>query len=369
MLRHLALTVPLVLGAGCEPQEPPIGGLYASPVDYPVSICSSNVVLGDWNDDGVPDLAVAASNDADGIGEVDILIGDGSGGFESGEVYGVAVPYSMASGDIDGDGYLDLAAVSFDGQGPLGIQVLLGRGDGAFDEEKVHGRDWRGMVAIDDVNGDGYDDLAAPWADYQGGEVAEGIEIVLGPDRVERIELSNFAEQLALGDFDGDGNADLVTRDGVQLYDGGGGLHDPIGYDSDVEPVRMTTADVNADGDVDLVFTGADRYVHVALGDGTGQLGPVRAHTVLYGARPVLAADLNGDGNLDLASGTSASSTRIAILFGDGTGGYPATDVAHVSTGDPLGIAAGDLDGDGDIDLVGTNSQGETVSVALNTRY
>ncbi len=367
---RVGFVVLLLAGLACDDEfDPATDDLFASPVDYPVSRNNRGVVAGDFDGDGTPDLAVAASNDADGIGEVDILLNDGEARFESGPIYGVSVPYSLNIGDFDSDDNPDLVAVSWDGFGPLGIKVLMGNGDGTFDEVSVRERDWRGMSAIADVNGDGYDDLAAPWAAYQFEPFDEGIEVVLGPDLEQRIALEEYAQQLALGDLDGDGCADLVTELGVQLYDGDGGFAEPVPFDIDEPPDRMHIADVDADGHLDLLYTGGSKYLYVSLGDGSGQLGSPTRHAVLYQSAPLLTADLDDDGHLDVASGTEATSTRIAILLGDGDGGFPRTDVAHVSTGNPLDIAAADLDGDGDVDLVGTNSRTEGVSVALNNRY
>lgn len=369
---------------GCSADDddaaPDDDGLFQPGVDYTVAPNPNAVVAGDFDGDGALDLAVSSSNDAGGIGEVDILIGRGDGTFDAGEVVGVVVPRSMAAGDLDGDGDVDVAVVSFDGQGPLGISLLLSNGDGSFEREVLGGRDWSGWVTTGDVNGDGQLDLGAPWLDVGSGDMPVGIDIMLGPDFSQAYAVESDARQMALGDFDGDGFDDLLTDDGVWISDGSGGFATPTPFSSalleDEQPAQMGTADLNADGALDALFTvhefwgSAAPVVSVALGDGSAQLSDASRFAVNAHPGAFQVADLDGDGHLDIAVGCDNQnlqyeSAMVGILFGDGNGQFPRTGGAYVSMGCASGLVTADLDGDGAVDLVGTNTSGDSVTVLL----
>jgi hypothetical protein len=109
--------------------------------------------------------------------------------------------------------------------------------------------------------------------------------------------------------------------------------------------------------------------VNVLLSDGSGSVpdGTLGARTTYaVGAVPqgVVAADLNGDGKMDLATANSTGGT-VSILLGNGAGGFAAAVDFPTGGTQPTGIAAGDLDQEGDVDLAVPHSQGGTVAVLL----
>src|SRR5207245_1738207 len=133
--------------------------------DYEAGQSPVSVVVGDFNGDGVPDLAVANELDLDlSGGTVEVLLGKDDGTFQAARtvVAARARRTSIVVGDFNGDGKPDLAVANF---GSNTVSVLLGNGDGTFQAPlTVASATGPRSVAVGDFNGDGTLDLAvADW--------------------------------------------------------------------------------------------------------------------------------------------------------------------------------------------------------------
>src|SRR5215510_8638865 len=119
-----------------------------------------SVAVGDFNGDGVQDLVVANSGDFDS-GNISVLLGNGDGTFQAAVNFGAGNnPSSIAVGDFNGDGIQDLT-VAHGFFGSNSVSVLLGNGDGTFQEAVNFGAGiFPVSVAVGDFNGDGRPDLA-----------------------------------------------------------------------------------------------------------------------------------------------------------------------------------------------------------------
>ncbi|WP_460576894.1 FG-GAP-like repeat-containing protein [Hymenobacter coalescens] len=166
-----------------------------------------------------------------------------------------------------------------------------------------------------------------------------------------------------LGDVDNDGDLDLVTTGAlfgcrIFLNDGQGHYRFKTGISTGQEPTGAVMADVDQDGDLDFLVGDADfNTVTVCLNDGTGEfLGSVTgAQNAPVGARPVgvAAGDVDGDGDLDFvtANADGASST---VRVNNGSGLFSTATTVSMGTG-PTSVALADIDNDGDLDLLTTN--------------
>jgi hypothetical protein len=141
-LGGVSQTVTVLLGNGDGTFQ--TGEPFATPTGFSVTF-----VVGDFNGDGTPDLAGASGNN-----RMALLLGNGDGTFQSGITTEVSSGAgAFAAADFNCDGKLDLAI-----SGTGGVTVLLGNGEGAF--HAVRGSDGTGILAVADFNGDGKPDLA-----------------------------------------------------------------------------------------------------------------------------------------------------------------------------------------------------------------
>jgi len=147
------------------------------------------------------------------------------------------------------------------------------------------------------------------------------------------------------------------------LGSGDGTFDDQVTYAAGSAPSSVYAADLDGDGDLDLATANeSSGSVSVLLGNGDGTFAAQTTYTVGDSPGPVFAADLDGDGDLDLATANSGSN-NVSVLLGSGDGTFAAQ--ATYTAGDPYSVYAADLDGDGDLDLATANYNSDNVSVLL----
>ena len=332
------------------------GGFVAAQ-QYPAGTLPTTGIVADFNNDGLPDLAVGNQYTSD----VSVLLGRPNGtfgrfrGFPAGN--GVA---EIAAGDFNKDGRLDLAITDAFGA----VNILLGNGDGTFAAPASIPLHYNPQgIKTADLNGGGNLDLviAIEGADEFGeGELA----VLLGNgDGSFRSPVYYPAGQnamsVALADLNGDGKLDAAVADenccaqnslSVLLGNGDGTFRRAVssitGTASDV-----AAGDLNGDGKIDLVLAGEfGGFVRVALGNGDGTFQPATVYPTPDSALKVKLADLNGDGSLDIAVGGSSG---VDVLLGKGDGSFRAATAYGVGS---QFVALGDFNNDGVIDAAAGGS-------------
>jgi hypothetical protein len=183
------------------------GTFQTTPVNTTPAYGPAATAFGDFNGDGKLDLAVAEQFGT--VSQVEILLGNGSGGFSAGAVYSVgSFPTSLAVGDFRRNGKLDLAVGTLYG----GTDVFLGNGDGTFQANGGLATIQADWVLVADFNGDGKPDLAASQQQPAGADVALGN----GDGTFQPATFyptGKDAPFLAAGDFNGDHKTDLLVPD------------------------------------------------------------------------------------------------------------------------------------------------------------
>ena len=256
-------------------------------------------MAGDFNGDGILDLAVTNRNGAD----VTILLGKGDGTFTATDSGQPSWSSDIAVGDFNGDGILDLV---------VGGAVLLGNGDGIFTATASPSTGGSySAIAVGDFNGDGISDLAV--TNYDGGSIT----VLLG---------------------NGDGTFRAATSLATGAYSG-----------------SVAVGDFNGDGIPDLAVTSWGS-VTVLLGNGDGTFTPT-ATSPATGSVPwsVAVGDFNGDGIPDLAV-ADCYSWMVTVLLGNGDGTFTPTATSPATDNWALSVAVGDFNGDGAPDLAAVNS-------------
>ncbi len=292
--------------------------------NYPSGEFPVAAVVRDFNNDGISDIASANQNDKN----VSIFLGNGDGTFAPASTLTPgAGAVEIASADLNADGNLDLVVTD----GIKSAYVVLGNGDGTFGSPtKVSLHTDPIGIAIADLNADGILDLAiaihGPETNSNG-EVA--ILIGIGARKFAPpvyYGLTHNGIRLTAVDLNHDGKLDLVVA--VQhfsspknalavLLGNGDGTFQPVMTSISGSGTDVAVADFDADGNVDLALSG-DAAVRVALGNGDGTFQPVTSYSTKGSAGTVTAADLDGDGRVDLLVGGSGA----AVLLGDGSGGF-----------------------------------------------
>ena len=332
----------------------------------------SSIVIGDFNNDGIPDLAVANNGD----GTVTILLGKGDGTFAQAAKSPIAVgdyPWSLAVSDFNGDGNADLAVVNY---GDNSVAILLGKGDGTFSaSSQVSVGSGPDFLAVGDFNGDGLPDMAVVnSSDFT-------VSILLGNgdgtfvQAVDSPISVTYPFSLAVADFNGDGISDLAIVNSyglVAIFRGNGDgtfAQTPTQVVAGHTPIAIAVADFNGDGIPDMAVANyADDTVTICIGNGDGTFTQAANSPIAVGSEPISVAvgDFNADGIPDLAVENSGDNT-VTILQGKGDGTFNQMANGTVAVGaEPISIAAMDLNKDGIADLAVANQGGNTATVLLS---
>jgi hypothetical protein len=350
---------------------------FAQPTGSPFLTGSNpvSVAAGDVNGDGRFDLAVAKRNS----NQIAVLLGNGSGGFTQavGSPFAVGTsPQSVAVGDVNGDGQLDLVTAN---NGSNNATVLLGNGSGGFTQaagSPFAVGSFPSSVAVGDMNGDGRLDLAVA------NTGSSNVTVLLGngsggftpaPGSPVPMGAGTLPRSVAVGYMNGDGHLDIAVastgsdRVTILLGDGSGRFTQAWVAAVGFTPICVAVGDLNGDGKLDLaVANNGSNTVTILLGDGSGGFTQVAVFGVGNAPNSIAVGDLNGDGRLDLAVANNGSSSD-TILLGNGSGGFTQAMGSPVGVGNaPSSVSVGDLNGDGKFDLA-TAFTGGGVTILLNT--
>lgn len=330
--------------------------------------------VADFNHDGKLDFASANF----GSYNVSILLGDGQGSFQQ-PIRNFTTqngsmgrsPRAIVVGDFNSDDHLDLATSNYESND---VSVLFGRGDGSFSDPFIIPLEgeltW--FMTSGDFNNDGHIDLAVV---RQDGRTRANISVLSGDgagDFGNYSSVQSGPNSVAVDDFNGDGNLDLVIANVesndvlLRLGDGQGGFSYQERLPVGSRPVAVIAADFNNDEAVDLATANfGSNDVTVWLGDGAGHFSMPRQFSV-NGALPnyLVAADFNGDGRLDIAT-ANFGSNNVSVLLADESGGFGPAQTFQSGGTNPWFINIGDFNGDGRADLVVVNSGSDDISILL----
>jgi hypothetical protein len=352
---------------------------FLPPINYAAGPGPSSVA-GDLRGIGVLDLVVA-DFPSGGNGGVSVLLGNSDGTFQSPVFYATGThPLGVAVGDFRHIGVLDLVTADCSTSGGT-VSVLLGNGDGTFRSPVQYlTAPHCSAVAVGDFNGDGNLDIVTANGGYF--DFSGTVSVLLGKGDGTFLPATNYAAgpypvSVAVGDFKGDGTLDLAvanaTENGtvsVLLGNGDGTFLPAVSYAAGVNPVGVAVGDFTGTGKLDLVVTNDDFYyigtVSVLLGNGDGTFRPAVQYVAGLGPWAVAVGDFNDDGKLDLAV-TSFDFSTVAVLLGNGDGSFQPAVFYQTPSG-PISVAVGDFNGDDFPDLVLTNHYDTSVSVLLNDR-
>ena len=359
-------------------------GTFVAPtaaVAIPCPGCSAAITAGDVNHDGKPDVVVASNNSSDGIY---VLIGNADGTFQSPVFYqqgSNSGALSVAVGTLLKSDHGDVVM----GTGN-GAYVYINNGDGTFKAPVLYGPSWIDSIVITDINGDGKNDLVV--SSYS----SSAVWTMLGNGKGGFTTVGSFAtdgypNNLVVADFNGDKKLDFAASNtqgqwvtvGLGNGDGTFRSSQSFGYTWSGTVAQIAAADVNNDGNLDIVEAGGGTGVGITvlLGSSHGMFGSPISTAVgcgqanRGGVNNIALGDVTGDGKVDVVanmtnSGGGCPNDEVAVLAGLGSGKFKKP--VYYSTGttqQSYNIALGDFNGDGKLDIVTSNNDG-SLSILLN---
>jgi FG-GAP-like repeat len=332
-------------------------GTFAAGANYPtVGADPTAVAIGDWTSDGKLDFIAGDT----------LFAGRADGTFAHGVTYGYS-PYSLVSADFDHDGHLDLVA----SEGTTAY-FLSGRGDGTFGRKgSLDLGESPFSLTMGDLNGDREPDLVVV-GPYPAHAIPTAVYVLIGGGdgtfhATQSADRQLYAVDVGIGDVDGDGKVDLQFGLQETWFGHGDGTFTRFapGTPND-EDVLVGFADWDGDGRPEVAVHDAADVLKVIRGNGKGTFGLLPFYPLPSATFVGALADLNGDGRLDLITGSTNNGSGpsvLTILQGNGDGTFAAQPPIPLGT-EAFTFTAADVNRDGRSDLV---FSGSGVSVMLGT--
>lgn len=357
--------------------------------DFTAGSQPSSVAAGDLDNDGKADLVVANKNSK----SISIFRNNGANqgtiSLQTKADHTAAnKPVSVAIGDLDNDGKLDVAVADQSGNFVSIFRNASVDGSGviSFDTRTdIATAKTPKSVAIGDIDGDGFADLILA---AQGDKLvaihrntSTGAGTIQFASR-EDLPAASQLQSVALGDFDGDGKLDISVAGKntslVAIYRNTSTVGDISFADKSQllagsSPSAVAVGDLDDDGKPDLAVTDATDdhirlYKNTSTNIGTVSFGDLQVYITGEDPHSVAIGDLTGDGKLDLLVGYDNGTVSNISVFentstGSGVVSFNPTAKNHTSGTTPKSVGIVDLDNDGKVDIVSANSSSNTVSV------
>jgi hypothetical protein len=281
--------------------------------------CPLTVLAADLNSDGKLDLAVANLSNSGTNAAVNIFLGNGDGTFTAAGSYDSGSTGIAALGDFNGDGIMDIAVSDSTG---MGVDILLGNGNGTFRlaGSSIPLPDYVGSIYVTDLNSDGKQDLVVA-SEGQGGYFY--VLLGKGDGTFQRPTIHSIPSgftSIVVADFNNDGKPDIGFAEDELFCDGASKGYVGVRFgngDGTFQPSLLTNTtdrcgyngaaagDFNVDGRIDLLAEGAvsnpiGSRLFLGHGDGSFQLPENLSCLSGSGSAGTVVSDLNGDGAPDL---------------------------------------------------------------------
>lgn len=358
-------------------------GRFDSISTYSLGNSPADLAMGDINADGMPDFSVAQEHSHD----FPVFTNSGSGTFTSNSDIGVSTsvyPRATSLADVNNDGYGDLTGANAINGYDNPSHLWTNDGDGTFSFYSTHGMGTSGFpdaIATGDLDGDGDLDMALAIAGDQYSNFGYLVVLLNGGTGTYGgavYTTGSTPRGIAVGDLNNDGSLDIAVPNAgsntvsIFLNDGDGTFAAKVDYATGSQPRTVALGDIDGDGDADLIVgNGYSTTISAFRNNGNGSFATGVGYTVGTYPYAVRLGDIDGDGDLDLVSANYGSGD-VTRLFNDGTGTfvlssktYPFSNVRRVILADVNADSVLDIVGMGDLLAVFLGNAPDTVAPVL----